>query len=79
MQGITFLRNLVDSKEVEITTTARLTDQTGYYAEIYVDGVSVIDKMLEAGHAFRKPGMDMRANKTRGVMGNAGDTVMNAR
>ena len=56
-------------------TTARLSDQTGFYAEVYANDLSVGDKMVEANFCFKKPGLD-RGFKARGL-GGAGDLGMN--
>ncbi|XP_059168680.1 serine/threonine-protein kinase 31-like isoform X2 [Physella acuta] len=74
--ALKFLRELVEGKEVDVCTTARLSDQMGFFAEMYCNGVSVNEKMLENGYAFKKPGLDQRGVKPR-VQGPTGDGTVN--
>ncbi|KAI8796750.1 serine/threonine-protein kinase 31 [Biomphalaria glabrata] len=71
--ALKYLRDMVEGKEAEIFTTARLSDHTGFFADIFVNGVSVNEKMLESGFVFRKPGLDQRGLKSRIQGGPAGD------
>ncbi|CAG5115231.1 unnamed protein product, partial [Candidula unifasciata] len=74
--AIKFVREMVEGKEVEVYTTARLSDHTGFFADIYIDGVCLNEKMLENNLAFRKPGLEQRGLKGRN-QGADGDTNSN--
>ncbi|KAH9502473.1 hypothetical protein Btru_068791 [Bulinus truncatus] len=69
--ALKYLRDLVEGKEVDVFTTARLSDHTGFFAEIYINGVGVNEKMLESGFVFKKPGLDQRSIKSRNQGGDA--------
>ncbi|XP_005100543.1 serine/threonine-protein kinase 31 isoform X1 [Aplysia californica] len=70
--AIKYLKDLVDGQEVEVFTTARLSDHTGFYAEVYANGINVCEKMVESSFCFKKPGLDQRGFKARSL-GVAGD------
>ncbi|BFZ03297.1 hypothetical protein BsWGS_06335 [Bradybaena similaris] len=74
--ALKFVREMVEGKEVEIYTTARLSDHTGFFADIYIDGVCLNEKMLENNLAYKKPGLEQRGLKGRN-QGAEGDTSSN--
>ena len=43
---------------IQIIKTRPLTDGTGYFGHIIVNGQSVNDAMIQAGHAIKRPSMD---------------------
>ena len=57
---------MVDGKEIDVFTTARLTDHTGFYGEVFVSDVNVGEKMVESNFCFKKPGLEQRGMKGRG-------------
>lgn len=74
--ALKFLREIAEGKEADVFTTARLSDHTGFFAEIFIAGVSINEKMLESGFAFKKPGLEQRGLKPRplGASGDGGAT-----
>lgn len=69
---------MVEGREVDAYTKARLSDHTGFFAEIYIDGMCVNEKMLENNFAFKKPGLEQRGLKGR-IQGPEGDSTNNNR
>ena len=53
LQAIQFLKDMVDGKEIDVFTTARLTDQSGFYGEVFVNDVNVGEKMVENSFCFK--------------------------
>lgn len=70
-----YLRDMVEGKEIEVFTTARLSDQTGWYGEIVLDGFSVNEKMLETNFVFRKPGLEQKGLMKNRPQGPGGDSL----
>ncbi|GFS04062.1 serine/threonine-protein kinase 31 [Elysia marginata] len=72
-----YLREMIEGKEIEVFTTARLSDQTGWYGEILLDGVSINEKMLETNFVFRKPGLEQKGFMKNRPQGPGGDGLLN--
>ena len=47
---------------IQLIKTRPLTDGTGYFGHIIVNGQSINDAMVQAGHATKRPSMD-KANQ----------------
>ena len=75
-QATKHLRDLIEGKEIEVFTTARLSDQTGYYGEILMDGASINEKMLETNYVFRKPGLEQKGLLKNRPQGPGGDGLL---
>ncbi|KAK6170857.1 hypothetical protein SNE40_019152 [Patella caerulea] len=71
-KGIAFLQELTVGKVLRAILRRRLTDGSGYYAELFEDGESIIDKVVAEGHGvvrqLQKPigmGDDMKMGMNR--------------
>ena len=43
---------------VQLIKTRPLTDGTGHFGHVIVNGQSINDAMIQAGHAYKRPSMD---------------------
>ena len=67
---------MIEGKEIEVFTTARLSDGTGYYGEIILDGASINEKMLESSYVFRKPGLEQKGLMKNRPQGPGGEGLL---
>ena len=69
LQGIQFLKTLTDNQMAQLVRTNSLTDKTGYFGHVYVNGASLADAMLQAGYCFSKPVMNKKMGPQKGPIG----------